>query len=420
MKNKVQTTAKDETDKDKQTGDDKTKFPLKFERELSSVQVESGQPCRLQCAVDLTNGLNVNDLAIAWFKDGEELVPGEHHGFVKEPNGNIALLIDSLAAKDVGEYQVKIMDKQGTTIFSSAGASLMAAAAKTKPEIVEGLHNTEIDEGDQLCLKCHMATPFVTPIQSKWYCNGKELQESDSIKFLNFPDGTVMLQMNNIESSNSGQYKVVISNQHGDDTSEAKVSVKKPTKTADKPNLRKGLESTILIAGETGVIEFQVDCGTDNDSGDIKFLLDSQPIIPDDRIHIQRLPDGIIRLKFDKVKLSDGGKYTAIFKNDGGSIETGCQITVESKPVIISPLEDMAVKEKCSIKFEVKIEANPDADIVWMRNGSKIQIDGKHYSTGKTKDNIYTLTINDCGHRDKAEYTVKATNNLGTATSKAH
>ena len=48
---------------------DLAKYPLKFERELSAVQVESGQPCRLQCAVDLTNGLNVNDFIVYWLKD---------------------------------------------------------------------------------------------------------------------------------------------------------------------------------------------------------------------------------------------------------------------------------------------------------------------------------------------------------------
>ncbi|XP_075678853.1 obscurin isoform X3 [Dermatophagoides pteronyssinus] len=415
---------KDQADKAKD--DDKSKYPLKFKQELSSVQVESGQPCRLQCSIDLADGLiNVNDLTIGWFKDGEQLVPGEHHGFVKESStGNIALLIDSFASKDVGEYQVKITDKNSSTIFSSAKASLKATQAKTKPEIIDGLSNVEIEEGSQLCLKCHMAPiPSDIPIQTKWFANGKQLQESDSIKFLNFPDGTIMLQINKIGSSDSGQYKVIISNQNGDATSEAKVSVLKPKPTATKPTIRKGLESTTLIAGETGVIEFQVECGgaTDIDAGDIKFLLGSQLITPDDRIHIQRLPDGIIRLKFDKVKLADQGQYTAIFKNDAGSIETGCPVIVKSKPVIISPLEDMAVKEKCSIKFEVKIEANPDPDIVWIRNGSKIQIDGKHYlAGGKTNDNIYTLTINDCIHRDKAEYSVKATNELGTATSKAH
>lgn len=292
---------------------------IKFSQELKPVEVASGEPCRFECKIDG----DLKDLNVSWFKDGEELLPNEHYGFVKDADGTIALLIDSFASKDVGTYSVKIFNNDDEA-SSSAKASLKSDSIKNKPKIVEELQDTTAEEGTLLCLKCQIS-PDAGPVDCKWFQDNKQLSENDSIKFLNFPDGTVMLQIKNIESSNAGNYKVVISNKAGDASSEAKVTVKR--KESQKPKMIKGLEPVTLIAGKPGYLEFQVD----SNDGDIKFLLNSQHVMPDDRIHVKQLPDGIVRLNFDEVTLNDAGNYTAVFKNAGGSTESSALVTVKCK-----------------------------------------------------------------------------------------
>ena len=76
----------------------------KFRKELAPVEVESGQPGRLECAIEG----NPANFTVTWYKDGEEIVPNEQYGIVQEPDGTLALLVDSFSAKDAGQYSVKV------------------------------------------------------------------------------------------------------------------------------------------------------------------------------------------------------------------------------------------------------------------------------------------------------------------------
>lgn len=281
--------------------------------------MESGHPCRIECQIDG----NPADFNTSWYKDGEEILPNEHFGYVKEPNGTIALLIDSFSAKDVGEYQIRISQAGGPEATSSCKA-MLKDESKSKPAFIDDLRVVSCDELGPLTLKAKLV-PSTAPFECKWFFNGKELKESDSIKFLTFPDGTIMLQIDNCKQSDSGKYKVEVTNSYGKSISETTAKI--TPKATKMPVILKGLEPTTLIAGESGVIELKMD----TPDGDIKFLHNGKQVLPTDRIHIQQLPDGTIKLVFDRVKLEDEGDYVFVFQNNDGQVKSASPVTVKCK-----------------------------------------------------------------------------------------
>lgn len=245
----------------------------------------------------------------------------------KRPDGTISLLVDSFAAIDAGQYMVKVRNNAGVEGTSSAEAKLKAGQqAPMKPTFVNQLESCSVDEKSPLVLKCKVASN--SPFTSKWYFGDKLLDAtSKDIKFLNLPDGTVMLQIDNAKKEDAGKYRVEVSNASGKESSEAVVKVN--PKDHKAPKMLKELQASELIAGKPGFIELQVDSLGD-DAG-VKFFKDGKPIVPDDRIHKQILPDGTVRLAFDNVLLSDAGDYTAIVKNNSGEVQSKANVIVKCK-----------------------------------------------------------------------------------------
>lgn len=308
---------------DKAEGDDGSKQP-KFTKQLSPVQVESGQPCRLECAIEG----NPSDFSISWFRDGEKIVPNEHYGMVKEPNGTLALLIDSFSNKDAGQYSVQVKNKAGEAT-SAAKASPKSGLNKDKPAFGDELTATTVSESSPLILKAKVLSGL--PFEAKWSMNKQPLAASDRVHFVNLPDGTVMLQVDGATMADAGAYKLEVTNETGKSESQAKVTVEK--KGDDKPmTVLKGLTPVTLIAGQPGFIELKVNSDKE---GDIKFLQDGKHVLPTDRVHVQQLPGGVIRLTFDKVNLEDEGDYTALFKNNDGQVQSSCPVTVKCESILL-------------------------------------------------------------------------------------
>lgn len=299
---------------------------VKFLKTLVPLQIESGEPARLECQIDG----DPSQFTIAWLKDGEQIVSSAHHGMIKEADGKLGLLIDSFSGADVGNYQVVVTDKSGgSPITSDARVTLKQddKQAKQVPKFLEKLQ-AQMD-GKNLQLKCQVAP--TSPFEVKWTFNGQPLVESGRVQFLVLPDGTAMLRIKDAKPGDSGLYKIEVTNSAGKSVDETKASVGQDGGDAQTlaPVLVKGLEPTLLIAEKPGQIEFQL--GASTDDGVVKFLKDGQQIIPDDRVHVQKLDDGTVRLAFDKVHLDDQGNYDVVFSNQGGDVKSSGPVTVKCK-----------------------------------------------------------------------------------------
>lgn len=289
---------------------------------LKPIEIESGQAGKLELKIDG----DARNFDVAWYKDGEQIVPNEQFGIIKLPDGTIALQIDSFTAGDAGEYSVKIKNTQGGQIEDRTSATLKKDKTASMPVIVAPLKSVEVEEGSPLVLSTKVAAPGA--FKATWFFDGKPLTERDGLKFLITPDGTVALQIDKCNMNDSGKYKVEISNDSGKVSSEGSATVK-PCAGKNLEILR-GLESTVFTAGKSGELELQI--SGPSDGLDIKFLKNGSAIVPNDRVHIRQLPDGIVRLTLDCVEFDDAGDYSVIVSASGaGQVQSKCQVQVKCK-----------------------------------------------------------------------------------------
>lgn len=288
-----------------------------FIKSLTPLNVEEGKPCRLECQV--LGEPNV----ISWFKNGEKIAPNEHFGFVKEPNGTIALLIDSIGLQDAGEYRVEVKNTAGEA-YSSAPVKVSPKLMREKPIFIEELKPISVIEGNQLIMKAKIKSDL--PVTVKWMKDGVELEPNDRIKFIQMPDQTVMLQIDNSNLEDAGKYVVVAINDEGRIRSNALATVE--AKVLNKPEIIEGLQPITLTSGQPGKLTVKA---SGEPVPDVRFIKDGQHVIPNDRVHIRSQPNGTVELVLDEVKPEDEGKYIAVAVNEVGETSSSAPVTVNSK-----------------------------------------------------------------------------------------
>lgn len=124
----------------------------------------------------------------------------------------------------------------------------------------------------------------------------------------------------------------------------------------------------------------------------------------------------ILRIK--TIKKTQSGIYKIIAKNREGeaSLDIIVKVRTDEKeaPQILEPLKSMTVREGDSIILKSQVVGNPKPTVKWYKNG-----DPKHELPVKEDGDDYTLTLIQPSKTDTAEYTIIATNSVGTAESRA-
>lgn len=124
------------------------------------------------------------------------------------------------------------------------------------------------------------------------------------------------------------------------------------------------------------------------------------------------------QLKIKNIKKSQEGTYKIIARNREG--EATVQFTLKVKtgenepPQILEPLHPVTVKEGDTAVLASTIFGNPKPTITWSKNGKPLT---KPKST--VKENTYTLSFENVKIENCGEYTIKATNEYGSAETTA-
>lgn len=123
-------------------------------------------------------------------------------------------------------------------------------------------------------------------------------------------------------------------------------------------------------------------------------------------------------LEISNINLNQSGNYSIRATNDLSQSSEFWNCIVNSKPIIVKHLEDQYVYgEKETVIMSVKIDAFPEAKVLWYQDGIEIDVsNNKKYSTA-ADGNEYTLKIKEVSRVDCAVYTVKAENDYGSASS---
>ncbi|KAI6239672.1 hypothetical protein M3Y99_00559500 [Aphelenchoides fujianensis] len=139
-------------------------------------------------------------------------------------------------------------------------------------------------------------------------------------------------------------------------------------------------------------------------------------------VHSSALPSTSLNV----ANLIEGRKYDfrIVAVNDAGSSDAAEIQNYEFRPSaggqgpeFTSPLRDQFGGERGNVKFECEVEAEPRAEIQWFR-GTKELVDTPKY-TILNKGTTQTLLINNLHLEDEDEYTCRATNSMGSRTTRA-
>lgn len=135
--------------------------------------------------------------------------------------------------------------------------------------------------------------------------------------------------------------------------------------------------------------------------------------------------NGLCTLTIEETFVDDSANWSVRASNPAGYAESHAKLTVqEIKPVeemnppeIVIPLKDGHVDEGGVYEFRCKIRGRPPPQISWFKNG--ICVDRARSFTIGEHDGECVLRIDKVYLEDSTEFSIKATNHLGSVTTSA-
>ncbi|XP_023224402.1 muscle M-line assembly protein unc-89-like [Centruroides sculpturatus] len=379
-----------------------------FLQSLQPKQIALTQPVVLQAKV-----IGEPKPSIKWLKDGEEIRPTSNITMTEEPDGTIALKIDSVDYSDAGKYVAVATNIEGKT--RNAAAVDVLVPAKKKPEFLTDLQPVTCNDGDSVTLKAKISGEPKPKI--KWIKDGNELKPTGNFKQIEEPDGTISLQILKVTPKDAGKYALAIANDEGETRSSAPLTVNQP------PVFTKPLLPVTVINGFPGKLEAKVS-GVPRPT--IEWLKNGQPFLTEgDHVKLYN-PDGTVGILFEKCKPEHAGKYSCVAKNGYGDCTASGELEViekeldkelEAAPAFLSNLYDVSAKENETIKFEASVSGNPLPDVHWFLDEQPVlpsnnihpMFDGKKVS----------LEIKKCNPQHAGNYECHLVNRVGNAISAA-
>ncbi|XP_023037819.2 obscurin isoform X1 [Drosophila willistoni] len=318
--------------------------------------------------------------------------------------------IKAFREADVGTYTCVAKNEIGVT-----KAPFKLALQSLAPSFVKKLDNAlDVLQGEPLVLECTVDGSPLPTVQ--WFKDGDEVKPSESVKTSTTPEGLVKLEINNCQPNDSGAYKLVISNPHGEKVALCAVAVK-PEEL--QPTFIKPIENVLVTIGQPLKIEAQV---TGFPAPEIKWYKDGMLLRPSPELNFINNPNGQIGLSIDAAQPQDAGVYKCVIANKGGEVEGTSKVQVvpkESKPAFIAELQDASSVEGFPVKLDIKVDGHPKPKLQWFHNGHEILPEAQHFAIVENPDKSTSLIIEKTVPGDSGLYEVIAQNSEGTTASKA-
>ncbi|KAG4067668.1 hypothetical protein HA402_005440 [Bradysia odoriphaga] len=337
--------------------------------------------------------------AVKVLNNGKEIVTNERIKIVKseEVNSKIThtIQISSSELTDAGSYSVIASNEMSQT------SEFWNVTVNSGPKIVK-----EIGKG--ICSRRERRDYYV-----KWFKDGKEISDKDSRIRMNVDGNAFILTVSGATRTDAGSYSVEFENEHGKTKDETTVHVK------CSPDFKNKLKNITVNEGDTNTELALTIQGYPRAS--IQWFLNGVEIT-EKRNEFKKTDDGqTYKLIINTATTELDGKYSCIIKNDYGKIEDECKVTVNCAPKIKTILKDTEVTEGETLVLEVEIYAVPEPKIVWYKDGQEVQTNARIKITRDcARSETYNLTLNLIKRDEAGDYEVKASNTMGTASTKSH
>nr|XP_027226590.1 obscurin-like [Penaeus vannamei] len=371
--------------------------PPNFKEELTDTQVNVGGSAMLECRI---GGYPKPELA--WTRNGLDVKAGGRIKFLWEDEESVALIIKNCEEKDAGLYRVIAKNELGEV---SCSAKL---GIKAGPKIVSMKKEVACVVGQKLDYRVEVEGEPTPEI--RWLKDGKQLMESDHIKFTKESDTVFVFKIDSMQMDDCCTYTVVASNPMG------QVSEFFTIATDAAPQITRGLDPEIEKR-YTYDIALEVR-GTGSPKPMARWYKNGKEIMADDRFKMV-VDESFYILKIRRLERKDKGTYCCELSNSSGTAKSEGVLSVRAPPDFVTPLKDACAKEGGKdVKMFVEWEANPMPTVKWFFNDKPIRDDTPGY-TIRGQDTSMVLTIHEATEDVVGTYSVTATNEYGESVCKA-
>jgi uncharacterized repeat protein (TIGR01451 family) len=299
-----------------------------------------------------------------------------YHNFLQLiPEGtNATLVLTNIRPADAGTYDVQI-----TNPFGSANSREAVLVVRTPPTLLLPPASQVVTQGQSVSLSVSVIGD--APLGFQWFLNGTNALPGATNSLLGFA---------NVQSTNTGDYSVLITNVAGSVVSPpATLTVLSPPTFLHPP-------LTILTAaGSTVVLSADV-------AGDLPLAF--QWVLNGTNVLAQATN---ATLTLTNVQLNDAGAYSVQVTNGVGSLEgLAATLTVLVAPVIRADPVSLVVTQGRPASFTVDATGSAPLSYRWFFNGA-----------GVLRGTNTTLSFSSAQAADGGTYQVTVSNVLGIATS---
>ncbi|KAL3121108.1 hypothetical protein niasHT_005368 [Heterodera trifolii] len=387
--------------------------PLRFVRPLEDVTVPKGHRAVLMAETDRSPAL-----AVKWFKEGKELVPGEAETKAQPKrvsDTKFRLEVPDTDADDTAQYSIKVFDREdepGVECSCALTVLLPEEKPAEPPRFERPLREQTIPEEDELVLEVETQGK---PHTVRWYKNGQQLSPSDRSRMEKLGPDRFRLVVPSALQDDTGDYACEIANDAGLARCEARQTVE------PFPEFIRPLQDISVVEGERA--EFWCETNLRSVPHTVKWYCNGQELKTDDRHELKvENNGGIFRMIIKSAVKSDGGTVRIELENTAGKAHSEAKLTVQSAkkelPKIVKALLDQIVAEGEELTFEVQVAGEVD-QIRWLKNGQPLDKDGR-VKMIKVDEQTYRMTIPSAALSDAGEFEVQAINDAGKAVSSAH
>lgn len=382
--------------------------------EYSVLSVNQKSILRLECQINAQP-----KPVIKWFKNDEEIQTNEKTK-LENKQDYYYLTIKDCSLRDRGLYRVHAENNCGISV------SQIFVDINSVPVIIKGLSNTEItlsekEQEFEIVLN-HQSKPKA---EVTWLFSEKQIRTDDShysieneLSSSDSDEYTSKLKIHNLSVTDAGSYKCKVKNSVGEVVSAGILSILKGQLFIEK------LPSTLDLK-EKSEIKFECKLEDSNPKSTVTWLKDGNQLAASKRILIskpsveQGTNNTIYNLTIQDASVTDSGIYTIKSVSKISTIECSSQVNILSAPKIT---KDLKPSLQCiagdKVSLEVTATGKPDPDYKWLYlnlENSETEIISNESITVAKNNSVYSLTINKMTKELKGKYTLRLSNNAGTA-----
>ncbi|KAH6928080.1 hypothetical protein HPB50_011607 [Hyalomma asiaticum] len=335
-------------------------------------------------------------LTFRWLKNGRRLEGKD--GTVTDNVDFSVLKIESLDVDSSGNY---------TCVVTNLGGSASQSAALTvhgPPKVVPFVMPKNLLVGERISITCSAASG-TKPLTFAWIKDDATLHRGSALRITDSSDYST-LSIENLKTSDAGNYTCVVSNSGGTVSHSDVLHVKVSTKIS--PFI---FSKNLLVGERTSVM-----CATTAGDQPLTFawLKDGKPLHQSAKINIASSPQ-FSTLSIQKLNLGDAGNYTCAVSNAQGTVSYTDALEVKAPPRILPFAfpRTLTVGETTSVTCTTAA-GDESFKYIWLKDGSAVH-PGENVKIVTSPD-ISVLKIDKLTLGDAGNYTCVVSNGGGTVS----